>query len=110
MNNILFYPPVTFLIILSVIVLLNFIFSKISYKSKKQSLGSGESYACGEDTYDHMAQPDYSVFFPFAFFFTLAHVGTLIITTIPVETMHSFNIAVLYAIGLVAGLSILLRK
>ncbi len=28
-------------------------------------------YACGEDMPSHLMQPDYSQFFPFAFFFTV---------------------------------------
>lgn len=109
-NNWLLTPPVSFSIILVTTIALVFLFSKLSYKSKKLSEGAKEPYACGEDTYNHMAHPDYSIFFPFAFFFTIAHVGTLIITTVPVATLKNLNIAVLYIIGLVIGLSVLLRK
>jgi NADH:ubiquinone oxidoreductase subunit 3 (subunit A) len=110
MNNLLFSPPVAFLIVLFVIYLLGLLFSKISYRPQKQEQGSGEAYACGEDSYDSSAQPDYSVFFPFAFFFTLAHVGTLIIMTVTLTNFQSFNLALLYILGIVVGLSILLRK
>jgi len=110
MRNLLLTPPIAFSIILLTAGLVSFCFSKLSFKGKKKSEGSGEAYACGEDLYDHMAQPDYSNFFPFAFFFTLAHVGTLIIVTIPLETIKSFNMAVVYIIGIIVGLSILFRK
>jgi NADH-quinone oxidoreductase subunit A len=110
MSNLLLTPPISFSIILIATMLLSFCFSKLSFKGKKKSEGSGESYACGEDMYDHMVQPDYSNFFPFAFFFTLAHVGTLIITTVPVETIKSFDMAIVYIVGIIVGLSILFRK
>ncbi len=110
MSKLLLTPPIAFSIILFTTILVSFCFSKLSFNGKKQSKGSGEAYACGEDMYDHMVQPDYSNFFPFAFFFTLAHVGTLIIVTIPVETIKSFNMAVVYIIGIIVGLSILFRK
>jgi len=45
--------------------------------------GKRESYACGEDVKDHRAQPSYSQFFHFAFFFTLMHVLALIVATVP---------------------------
>jgi len=57
-----------------------------------------------------MAQPDYSTFFPFAFFFTLAHVATLIMTTVPVESLMTFILASIYIIGAVWGLYILFRR
>ena len=110
MNKWLLSPPVTFVIILFFSMMLSYLFSRLSFRSKKPAGDSGESYACGEDNYDHMTQPDYSNFFPYAFFFTLAHVATLIITTLPVETVRSFAIAVLYIIGAILGLYILLRK
>lgn len=110
MHKMLFFPPVTFTLILAVTFLLMYLFSKLSCHPKKQAADAGKPYACGEDSYDPMMQPDYSTFFPFAFFFTLAHVATLIIATVPLETLKSFDMAVIYIIGTVIGLSILLRK
>ena len=52
---------------------------------RKGRTGAGaEPYACGEDLPDHMIQPDYGQFFPFAFFFTILHVVALMATTVPV--------------------------
>jgi NADH-quinone oxidoreductase subunit A len=110
MYKILFFPPVAFGLILFTAFLLIYLASKLSYRSKKQAADAGKPYACGEDAYDPMLQPDYSTFFPFAFFFTLAHVATLIVATVPLETLKTFDIAVMYIIGTVIGLSILLRK
>jgi hypothetical protein len=57
-----------------------------------------------------MAQPDYSTFFPFAFFFIIAHVATLMMATVPMETVQIFILAVLYMACVVMGLYILLRE
>ena len=103
-------PPVTFIIVLTFVLILARIFSRLSLRTDKQKPGTGEPYACGEDNYDPMAQPDYSTFFPFAFFFILAHVATLIITTLPTETVNAFIIAAIYIIGAIVGLYILLKR
>jgi NADH:ubiquinone oxidoreductase subunit 3 (subunit A) len=110
MDNFFLTPPVVFIIVLLFCLLLSFLFSKISFKSGQQEKGSGEPYACGEENYDPMAQPDYSNFFHFAFFFTIAHVATLMLTTIPVETLKTFALAAVYVLGAIIGLSILLRR
>jgi NADH:ubiquinone oxidoreductase subunit 3 (subunit A) len=104
-------PPVAFIILLFVAWALAQLLKKISFRpNKKQAAGSQESYACGEDSYDHQVHPDYSSFFPFAFFFTLAHVATLIITTVPEQTMGTLLLSAMYVTGAVFGLFILFRK
>lgn len=104
-------PPVVFIIVFFVIWLVSHLLKKLAFRpSKPAKQGSGESYACGESTYDDMAQPDYSAFFPFAFFFTLAHVATLIITTVPVESIGAFILAGIYIVGAAIGLYILFRR
>jgi len=110
MNNWLLIPPVAFIIVLAASFLLSHIFSKLAVSRKGPMGDSDESYACGEENYDHMAQPDYSTFFPFAFFFTLAHVATLIITTVPTESTEVFVMAAVYIIGAALGLYILFRR
>ncbi|MDD2679780.1 MAG: hypothetical protein PHO03_03140 [Candidatus Omnitrophica bacterium] len=103
-------PPVVFIIILAVILLLNRLVSKLAFRVKKPAAGSAEPYACGECDYNNMAQPDYSQFFPYAFFFTLAHVATLIITTVPAADRGILVMAGLYILGAVTSLIILLKK
>ncbi|MBI4708089.1 MAG: hypothetical protein HY761_09230 [Candidatus Omnitrophica bacterium] len=110
MNKILLSPPVAFLIVLAFFWLLSFLFAKLAFKKEKVASGAGEPYACGEEGYNPLAQPDYTNFFPYAFFFTLAHVATLIITTIPMETVATFAMAAFYILGAVIGLYILLRR
>jgi len=110
MQNWLLSPPVAFIIILAASLLLARLFSKLASRRQGPMGDSEESYACGEEHYDHMAQPDYTTFFPFAFFFTLAHVATLIITTVPRENVEVFVMAAVYIIGASLGLFILFRR
>lgn len=110
MNNIYYAPPVVFLLVLAALWLLGKLFSRLAMRVKKTGAGEGASYACGEDNYDHLEQPDYSSFFPYAFFFALAHVATLMITTVPLESVGIFAMAMLYIAGAATGLCILLRR
>lgn len=109
-NRLLLSPPIAFLIMLGVVTLFARALSALSLKSAKPGEGEGKSYACGEDVATHLMQPDYSQFFPFAFFFTVLHVVALMIATVPVETMESFSIAIIYIAGALAGMSILFRR
>ena len=111
MENWLFAPPVTFLLIFVFLVSLSRILSHIAYKNKKgKEPSSTKAYACGEDTVEHRVQVDYSQFFAFAFFFTVLHVLALMVATVPAGTMDSFFIAVLYIVGAITGLAILFRR
>lgn len=110
MDKILISPPLAFLILLGLSYALSLIFGLIAYRPKEAGAGKGTSYACGEGTYDNMAQPDYSYFFPYAFFFTIAHVATLIVATIPAEDMGIIITAAVYISSVIAGLFILLGK
>ena len=111
MENIALTPPVVFLEVLIVMVLFSKILSLLAYKVKgKIPGGTCKSYACGENVPTHLMQPDYSQFFPFAFFFTILHVTALIIATVPVETLGSLSIAVVYLAGAMTALFILFRK
>jgi NADH-quinone oxidoreductase subunit A len=110
MKSFLFFPPIAFLIILFVSWLVSRIFSRLAFRTKKQTEGSRQPYACGEKNFDYTAQPDYTNFFPFAFFFTLAHVATLIMTTVPVKTLDTFTMVIIYIIGAALGLYIIFRR
>jgi NADH-quinone oxidoreductase subunit A len=112
----MFMPPVLFIVVFVVIWAMARLLSGLAYRGAKRTPGGGEAYACGESNYDHLAQPDYSNFFPFAFFFTLAHVATLIMTTVPnvsfgtTGTFGPFVLAVVYVAGVAIGLYILFRR
>ena len=108
-NNVL-TPPIAFLIVLAVTILMSSVLSKFSFKVKKGGDSSTTSYECGEIGCTPYIQPDYSQFFPFAFFFTILHVTALIIATVPVETLGSLAIAAVYLAGAMTALFILFRK
>jgi NADH-quinone oxidoreductase subunit A len=110
MNNILLTPPICFIVVLLITTIFAWALSKLSFKPKDRPADAGTSYACGENIETNLMQPDYSQFFPFAFFFTVLHVVALTIATIPVETTNSFAIALIYLIGAMIGLIILLRR
>jgi len=109
MNNILLSPPAAFIIVLAAMLLFLRFLSILSYKGRPGE-GAEKSYACGEEAPTEMVQPDYSQFFPFAFFFTILHVFTLTIATIPAITAGSFAVAVIYIASAITGLVILFRR
>lgn len=109
-ESILLTPPLAFIIVLAVSIFLLKVSSCFSARGKDTTGEGRKGYACGEDFSNHLIQPDYSQFFPFAFFFTILHVVALTIATVPVENMTTFAIAVVYIGGAVIGLSILLRR
>jgi NADH:ubiquinone oxidoreductase subunit 3 (subunit A) len=110
MGNILLSPPIAFTILLGVMVCASWALEGISFKRKDAPGAIREPYACGEDKFSTFVQPEYSQFFPFAFFFTILHVVALIIATVPKETLQAFTIAVVYIVGAIVGLFILFRK
>jgi NADH-quinone oxidoreductase subunit A len=110
LSRILFAPPVAFIITFLAVAILAKICSFFAAKSRKDQVGSKEAYACGEDFKGHFIQPDYSQFFPFAFFFTILHVVALVIATVPIETFGMLAFAVVYVTAAIIGLLILLRK
>jgi NADH:ubiquinone oxidoreductase subunit 3 (subunit A) len=106
MGNILLSPPVAFLILLVVVVFMMYL-SKFMAAKGTVSAGKEEAYASGEDFKVHKVQPDYSQFFPFAFFFTIMHVVALIVATVPKEISL---MAYVYVFVAVLSLLILFRK
>lgn len=82
METILLAPPVVFLIYLALSTLISVLSKRIAAKGT-DSPGKIKSYACGENMLVNRAQPDYSQFFQFAFFFTIMHVVVLVVATDP---------------------------
>lgn len=109
-DEILLSPPIVLIILFSLTTVLFWFSSRYSFRKKEKSAGAKKAYACGEDFQDHLIQPDYSQFFPFAFFFTILHVVALVIATVPTETIETFAMAAAYVAGAIIGLIILLRK
>ena len=111
MSIFILLPPVAFLLLLLV--------AWIQYRSMAvlsagetwpDSAGKRKPYACGEDYQEHRVQPDYSQFFPFAFFFTIMHVLALVVATVPTGDWPAVQIAVGYLICSSIGLFILFRR
>ncbi len=77
-----FYPIVSFLVMLILIYLLYMFAGTLSPKYTKAKYKL-KNYACGEDYPGGRIQQSYN-FFHVAFFFTVLHVGALLIATAPV--------------------------
>jgi NADH:ubiquinone oxidoreductase subunit 3 (subunit A) len=106
MESILLSPPVAFTVLFAVIALIIYLSKFIAAKGIL-SAGKEEAYASGEDYKVHHVEPDYSQFFPFAFFFTIMHVVVLIVATVPKEISL---MAFIYVFIALLVLFILLRK
>ena len=110
MFNLLIAPPVAFVIVLLAVLGLSIALSRLAFRPKAIPQGLTEPYACGEDVADQMVQPDYSQFFPFAFYFTILHVVALMAATVPVDRLGTYLIAVVYVAGGIVGLFVLYRR
>ena len=82
MEHILLSPVIAFAIFLALSVAIS-AFSKRLAARGKDAADKETAYACGEIMDENHAQPDYSEFFKFAFFFTILHVIALVVATIP---------------------------
>jgi hypothetical protein len=109
-SELLLSPPIVFFVIMVAVIFFAFVISKLALKPKKIPEGLTKEYSCGEDIKTHMIQPDYTQFFPFAFYFTILHVVALMIATVPVTKMPSFLIAVVYILGAIVGLFVLYKR
>ena len=109
-SELLLSPPVAFIMVLLAAVCGAYVLSKLALKPKKIPEGLTKEYSCGEDIKTHMIQPDYSQFFPFAFYFTILHVVALMLATVPTATISTFFIAVIYVLGAIVGLFVLYKR
>lgn len=111
MNTWLLLPPVVFAVVFAA-VLLQYWGMRVLSSGEKWPSGAGklDSYACGEDVKDPRVQPDYSQFFPFAFFFTIMHVVALVVATMPRGLPAVSMLAALYLVASAIGLFILFRR
>ena len=110
MNLFLLVPPVALTLLFLVVWLLFAATSPLAYRRKASRGARDKPYAGGEDVKSQRLQPDYAQFFPFAFFFTILHVVTLVVATAPAKAMAGFGFALLYVLGALLGLFILLRR
>ncbi|MBF0544687.1 MAG: hypothetical protein HQM08_09645 [Candidatus Riflebacteria bacterium] len=110
MIHLLFAPPLAFVFILLFVFILFRFSSGLALKTTEQSFGKLEGYACGEDVRKEKARPDYTAFFPFAFFFTIMDVVTLMVATMPKITLESALMGAIYLTGAVVCMAMLFRR
>jgi NADH-quinone oxidoreductase subunit A len=109
-NNWVLCPPIAFAVLLAAGGLLYWGLGRLAPKTRGRGEGL-KPYACGEDRPDHMIQPDYGQFLPFAFFFTILHVVALMVTTSGGGlSAAALVIALTYVVGAGVGLVILYRN
>jgi len=108
--NLILTPPVALVLLLVLSGALSLASASLAFKRKGEKGALAKAYAGGEDVKQHRVQPDYSQFFPFAFFFTILHVVTLMVATVPTESLGSFVITVIYVLGALLGLFVLFRR
>jgi len=110
-DYLLLLPPIAFLII--------FVFIWLQYASLKalssgekwpEEKGKTESYACGHDVKDSRVNPNYSQFFPFAFFFTIMHVVALVVATYPRGDIGAIGMGIGYLVSASVSLFILFKR
>jgi NADH-quinone oxidoreductase subunit A len=107
----LLLPPIAFLIIF-IAVWINYAGLKALSAGEKwpEEKGKRESYACGQEMPDSRVKPDYSQFFPFAFFFTIMHVVALVVATFPAGNRGAVCIGVGYLVTASVSLFILYKR
>jgi NADH-quinone oxidoreductase subunit A len=110
MSMLLLVPPVALTLLVLVVWGLAGASRGLSFKRKDAPGALAKPYAGGENVEKHRVQVDYSQFFPFAFFFTILHVVTLIVATSPGRSLQSLAIGGVYVLGAFLGLFILLRR
>jgi NADH-quinone oxidoreductase subunit A len=96
----LLFPPVAFAVFLLVGLLLLFSGSLLAAKANSNDGGKKTQYACGEDIPAKKVQPDYTVFFPFALFFTIIHVTALILSTLPAGNIAFMGILYMFGVAI----------
>jgi hypothetical protein len=110
MNMLLLLPPVALTLLVIVVWLLSTASGALAFKRKGDRGALDKPYAGGETIEKHRVQIDYGQFFPFAFFFTILHVVTLVVATSPARTLQGMAISVIYVLGALLGLFILFRR
>ncbi len=112
-STLLFLPPVLFVVVLVLVALEYWGLDVLSLKQPKgkvQPEGKFKAYACGEEVASHKAQPEYSQFFHFAFFFTVMHVVALVVATVPSGIPLAAGFAAAFLVSAAVGLFILFRR
>lgn len=109
-STLLLTPPVVLTLLAVLVGLLLFLAKPLAYRRRGERGALDKPYAGGENLETHRVQTDYSQFFPFAFFFTILHVVTLMVATSPPGTLSSDAFAGLYVLGALLALFVLFRR
>jgi NADH:ubiquinone oxidoreductase subunit 3 (subunit A) len=96
--DILFTPPLAFLIYLPLIFAIYFLGKGLAGKTNS-SAEKSSLYGSGEEAATSLASPGYRPFFLIAFFFALLHLGMLVIGTGQIDAK-----LLVYIIGLILAL------
>lgn len=84
MKSLIFAPPIIFLMFVAIFLACSRGLSRYSHRGTQRK-SELDAYACGQRNVQHYVNPDYSQFFPFAFFFTIMHVLVLVVATAPYD-------------------------
>jgi hypothetical protein len=110
MSALLLVPPVALTLLVLVVWALSHAAGTLGFKRKGERGALDKPYAGGESIGTHRVQVDYAQFFPFAFFFTILHVVTLVVATAPARNLQGLAISLIYVMGALLGLLILFRR
>ena len=105
MVSIILSPPLVMIIFVLLGLALSYFVATMA-ATGKEGAGKLESYACGQKNIEHNVSPDYSQFFPYAFFFTIMHVLVLVVTSAPQGVL---TLPLLYVAAGVLALLIIFR-
>lgn len=106
MDKLIFAPPVVFMIFFLIFLLWSRNMSKYSHNSVGGERKSS-AYACGQQNVQNYVNPDYSQFFPYAFFYTIMHVLVLVIATASYDAML---LPIVYIAAGILSLIIIFKK
>lgn len=83
MNNLIFAPPIVFVLFLAIFGTSLMLIARYSRKGTHKDARSLDAYACGQRNFESYITPSYTSFFRFAFIFTVMHVLVLVAATAP---------------------------
>lgn len=80
MPELILYPPIAFIIYIALIGVVILLVRKFSTRAEI-SLHKSSTYSSGEAPPRHLAAPGYRPFFVVALFFTIVHLGSLVLSS-----------------------------
>lgn len=98
MQNILLSPPVVFGVFVALAYGLYRLGGALAAQGEDHP-GKHQPYACGEDLVPPQAQLTYHAFFKLALMFSILHLATLVIATLPASGV-SRRVATAYLVGI----------